>query len=76
MSLIITFYTALESLMIYVVKPLLQISIYAVALSFVLTFCLIISGFGGSILFYVLVGIYIYSLFTYQPKKNLTVDNI
>jgi hypothetical protein len=77
MSAVIALYVALEKVMLYVVKPLLKISVYVVAVSFVLSFCLIISGFGGSILFYILLLIYIYSIFTYRPldpNKNNAVN--
>lgn len=79
MAAVIALYVALEKLMVYVVKPLLKFSVYVVAVSFVLSFCLIISGFGGSILFYALLMIYIYSIFTYRPPdpiKNNSVNNI
>lgn len=68
MSVVIAFYGALEKLMIYIVKPLIKVSVYAVAVAFILSFCLIISGFGGSILFYALLLIYMYSIFTYKPQ--------
>lgn len=49
------------------VFPLIPVVIYAFVVICVLTICLVISGVGGSMLFYVIVFFYIKALFDYNP---------
>jgi hypothetical protein len=49
------------------VFPLIPVVIYAFVVICVLSICLIISGVGGSLLFYVIVFLYIKALFDYNP---------
>lgn len=49
------------------VIPLIPVVIYAFVVICVLSICLIIAGVGGSLLFYVIVFIYIKALFDYNP---------
>lgn len=50
-----------------VVIPLIPIGIYGIIVVIILTFCMVISGVGGSLLFYVLMYFYVKALLTYNP---------
>lgn len=49
------------------VFPLIPVIIYAFVVICVLTICVVISGVGGSMLFYVIIFFYVKALFDYNP---------
>ena len=50
-----------------VVIPLIPIGFYGIIIVIILTFCMVISGVGGSLLFYVLMYFYVKALLSYNP---------
>lgn len=50
-----------------IVVPLIPIGIYGMFVVMILTFCGVIAGVGGSLLFYVILFFYVRALINYNP---------
>ena len=66
-GIIIAIVMYIRAVMTHIILPLIPFILYLFIVVVILTICVVISGVGGSMLFYVVVFFYLRALLSYNP---------
>ncbi len=67
--LILPLFAFISGLFKSLVFPIIPYTVYGVIAMIIITFCIGVAGTGGTVIFYIVLALYMRLLFTYNPTK-------